>query len=366
MLDMDTTTSSSNFPFDMQRSSQVVPQLQNESAIDDASNIHKLALSLANPSPVTQKSFDFQMGGQKLDPMADFYPPPSPRGLFSPNSTAAFNIFSMMTPTPMVQPQTSPFTFGNSVVTASPYLGGAQAPLTPQSTLVSAETQAGHHQTAQQAVQSSQQPQQSQLQTHQPAQSAQQSHVATPQQPSATRSARALKQEVHETPAAEDDNSDPEEEEEEQEGSYEDHVPSSDEDSDGSYKHKEQQPKRRKRKAAHSLGTNVRCFEDLTDEDIAFMDFKELTRLMNAAGLSRQAIAETKARRRRLKNRQSARLCSNKKRELCNELATDKQKLLDDLKSLQQAHAKLQRDHATLRQQYESLLTSSKRARAEY
>ena len=161
-------------------------------------------------------------------------------------------------------------------------------------------------------------------------------------------------------------------------GSREDHVPSpgsSEDESDASFKvaksgvSAQTGKYRRKRRVLHQgTGSGARCFEDLTDDDIAFMDFKELTRLMNAAGLSRQAIAETKARRRRLKNRQSARLCSNKKRELCNELSTDNVRLQDELKALQQAYAKLQREHHALRNQYDMLAgcntgSSSKRSR---
>lgn len=109
--------------------------------------------------------------------------------------------------------------------------------------------------------------------------------------------------------------------------------------------------KRRKRRAAQALGSNIRNFADLNDDHIAFMDFKELTRLMNSAGLTRAEITEVKARRRRLKNRQSARLCSNKKRELCTELSSEKSKLQDQLTALQKAHAQLQQTCANLRQQ---------------
>jgi len=418
LVEMEPATSTSSFPFDhVQRgSSQVVPQLQADSSAIDESNIHKIALSLANPSPVAQKTFDFTPASsgnapQKIDSIEALFPG-SPRGFFSPNSSAAFNIFSMMTPTPTTQHGASPFVFNASGMShPSPYI----PPMTPQTTLAAltgglpAQRLGPQPQPPTQVqgpqlpihLQQQQQQQQQQLQaklqqalsktqasaavTQQPSpkavqqQQQQQKTATTTTTPAATPRA-VTKSSTAATPASsnmrmkeeaqsedsehEVDMDEDEEEEEEGEESYENQVPSSDE-SDASYKHKAQLPKRRKRKASHSVNSGARCFEDLTDEDIAFMDFKELTRLMNAAGLTRQMIAETKARRRRLKNRQSARLCSNKKRELCTELAADKQRLQDELKSLQQAHAKLQREYSHLRQQYDVLASggSSKRAR---
>ena len=97
-------------------------------------------------------------------------------------------------------------------------------------------------------------------------------------------------------------------------------------------------------------------YEDLTDHDIAFMDFKDLTQMMIDAGLSSAQITDLKARRRRLKNRQSARLCSNKKRELCSDLQTEKSKLTNEKSALEQAHQNLKREHQLLKQKYDALL----------
>lgn len=128
-------------------------------------------------------------------------------------------------------------------------------------------------------------------------------------------------------------------------------------DSEASFSPRQQQQqqqqgrKGRKRKAVQPLTSTARTYDELTDDQIAFMDFKELMRLMLAAGLTRQDIAETKARRRRLKNRQSARLCSNKKRELCNELSSKNSELHDTIERLQREVERLKKENAFLKQQ---------------
>lgn len=115
---------------------------------------------------------------------------------------------------------------------------------------------------------------------------------------------------------------------------------------------------------AQSARHTPQCFADLTDDDLAFMDYKELVRLMSAAGLTRQQVDDTKALRRRLKNRQSARTFSNKKRELCSDLLEDRTRLEEQLCRLQAAHEKLQRDYDCLRQQYAAVV-QARRVRGE-
>lgn len=115
---------------------------------------------------------------------------------------------------------------------------------------------------------------------------------------------------------------------------------------------------------AQSARRTPQYFADLTDDDLAFMDYKELVRLMSAAGLTRQQVDDTKAQRRRLKNRQSARTSSNKKRELCSDLLEDRIRLEEQLRGLQAAHEKLQRDYDCLRQQYAAVV-QARRVRGE-
>lgn len=311
-------------------SSQVVPVANPivESNMDEEA-IRSIALGLSNPSPFLPKTFDFD------SPRTGFT---GPGLLTSMASGSSFNIFatSFTSPNPGLFLQ-SPFPFANSS--------------TPQATLLQM---------------SQAQPTTTQLSQ---AQEAPEKVVpVTPQQKtqpdSGTQS--SVQSSVHSSSGSDhgentnDCDSEPDAEDMEQDEYHETVVPSADE-SEASFSGKKAS-KRRKRKAAQPIGSHVRCFADLTDDEVAFMDFKELTRLMNAAGLSRQDVADTKARRRRLKNRQSARLCSNKKRELCNELSVDKDRLEDQLRALQTAHAKLQRDYEGLRQQY-AAVASSKRVR---
>jgi len=93
---------------------------------------------------------------------------------------------------------------------------------------------------------------------------------------------------------------------------------------------------------------NVASFWDLTDEQLATIDFKELTRLMKEAGLSEAQISESKAKRRRLKNRLSARVCSNKKREKCTELTGTNIQLQQRIKELELENKKLRKEKDSL------------------
>lgn len=93
---------------------------------------------------------------------------------------------------------------------------------------------------------------------------------------------------------------------------------------------------------------DVASFWDLTDEQLATIDFKELTRLMKDAGLSEAQISESKAKRRRLKNRLSARVCSNKKREKCTELTGTNLQLQQRIKELERENKKLRKETDSL------------------
>lgn len=266
---------------------QIVPTESTVNAMDEE-NINRIAAGLSNPSPFLPKTFDFS--DPAVNPLSFFLSPanPTPQG-----STGGFpfNMTSSFMSTP-----TTPSL--GMTITPQP-----MEPLKP--TPVTTAT-------------------------------------STPVKAEVKREA--------ETHMDHDDSTSGQSEDDSHQDDV-DVVPESadeEDDDDASFVAK---PRQRKRKPARVVGAHVKCFADLTDDEIAFMDFKELTRLMSAANLSRQAIADTKARRRRLKNRQSARLCSNKKRELCNELLTDKDKLLEQLQSLQEAHAKLQRDYDALRAQ---------------
>jgi len=307
---------------------QVVPQRDRNSSEDDE-RINQIAMMLQNPSPNFQKGFEFT----RSESFNQF------SSLFSPTITSDTLGFGNTPNQNQVQPSpfvvsTNPAAFLGSMVPGTPIQGtnpNISTDVTPPVSSVTSSTSAPVHDVKKIRI-----------------------DVDPKNIPESEESDREHDPE-HEEDA---------DEEYHDQDSAEDNVPSGEEgeeeeESDASYQ-KEHGAKRRKRKAAQPISTNARCFADLTDDDIAFMDFKDLTRMMTAAGLSRQEIAETKARRRRLKNRQSARLCSNKKREMCQELATEKSKLQDQMNLLQQQYTRLQRDHSALKQQYEALLRQTR------
>jgi len=55
-------------------------------------------------------------------------------------------------------------------------------------------------------------------------------------------------------------------------------------------------------------------FDDLTENQLAYIDRKKLEQLMHKAKFTEQQIKEVKLRRRKLKNRRSAKLCTSKKK----------------------------------------------------
>eukprot|EP00730_Choanoeca_flexa_P008740 TRINITY_DN12531_c3_g1_i1.p1 TRINITY_DN12531_c3_g1~~TRINITY_DN12531_c3_g1_i1.p1 ORF type:complete len:310 (+),score=69.87 TRINITY_DN12531_c3_g1_i1:109-930(+) len=97
----------------------------------------------------------------------------------------------------------------------------------------------------------------------------------------------------------------------------------------------------------------------LSDQQLAMVDFKILMHLMEKAGLNKEQIAEVKARRRRLKNRLSARLCSNKKREKCSELEETNRDLLTTLRELSVENQTLKTDSLRLQEANASLTKAS-------
>ncbi len=285
-------------------SSQVVPVL-NQAQIDEE-NIRSIAMSLSNPSPfISQEKFEFPFDATPRS-SANFSNP----FVFSPSIANAISF---------------PFTTPSSAIPASSsaaFAFSGNPCATPQATMT---------------------------------------QVAGTAPAIAPAVAVVKMEEVASSSSAvgESDESDQEEEEPVHEEDR-DAVPSADESED-SY---DSRPAKRgrKRKQPQAVGSHVRTFSDLKDDEIAFMDFKELTRLMIAAGLSRADISEVKARRRRLKNRQSARLCSNKKRELCQELQQDKDRLQEQLTAIQGMYAKLQREFEAFRSSV-GAGSSSKRSR---
>jgi len=99
--------------------------------------------------------------------------------------------------------------------------------------------------------------------------------------------------------------------------------------------------------------------EKLSDNQLAMIDFKILMQLMEKAGLSPQQIAEVKSRRRRLKNRLSARVCSNKKREKCSELEDTNRGLMSTLRKLTVENQRLKEEQLKLQEANTSLTKSS-------
>jgi superfamily II RNA helicase len=98
---------------------------------------------------------------------------------------------------------------------------------------------------------------------------------------------------------------------------------------------------------------DVDRLEDLNDHQLATIEFKSLLALMAKANLSDAEVAEVKARRRRLKNRLSARVCSNKKREKCTELEYTNVQLERDLSDLQKANHELKQQNEQYKQMQE-------------
>ncbi len=106
--------------------------------------------------------------------------------------------------------------------------------------------------------------------------------------------------------------------------------------------------------ANRPVNCDVAHFRDLTDAQLAHIDFKDLMKLMKDAKMSSKEIEATKQHRRRLKNRLSARICSNKKREKCSELAVSNRKLHDRI-------AQLERENRQLRASQEELQVQDRR-----
>jgi len=104
---------------------------------------------------------------------------------------------------------------------------------------------------------------------------------------------------------------------------------------------------------------------DLSDQELAMIDFKILTQLMAEAGLSKSEVADVKAKRRRLKNRLSARLCSNKKREKCSELEDTNRDLLAKLRQVAQENKTLKSETNRLKEANTALTKSSAEAQRE-
>jgi len=103
----------------------------------------------------------------------------------------------------------------------------------------------------------------------------------------------------------------------------------------------------------------------LSDRQLAMVDFKILMHLMTKAGLNKDQIAEVKARRRRLKNRLSARLCSNKKREKCSELEDTNRDLLSTLRDLSVENTSLRTETHKMQEANATLTKSSFEAARE-
>lgn len=90
--------------------------------------------------------------------------------------------------------------------------------------------------------------------------------------------------------------------------------------------------------------------DKITDFELAYIDLADLMRLMKSAGYTEEQIRQTKVKRRKLKNRNSARGSATKKRSQFNTIATTNKQLSDmvqDLRSrntaLMNANTRLQR-----------------------
>eukprot|EP00040_Diaphanoeca_grandis_P012676 m.64265 g.64265 ORF g.64265 m.64265 type:complete len:167 (+) comp23404_c1_seq1:93-593(+) len=108
----------------------------------------------------------------------------------------------------------------------------------------------------------------------------------------------------------------------------------------------------------------------ITDMQLAYIDLKVLMDLMQKAKYTDKQIQETKARRRKIKNRNSAKGSANKRRVQMNSISNVNKKLVQVVTGLKQQNNKLQGDNAHLqeaaeRAQQEAIRATHERQRYE-
>lgn len=107
---------------------------------------------------------------------------------------------------------------------------------------------------------------------------------------------------------------------------------------------------------------NVR---DITDEQLGIIDLKLLVKLMEKAGYTEDEMQATKTRRRKIKNRNSAKGSANKRRVQMNSIATVNDKLIQVVSGLKSQNDKLQNTNKELIQQMAIAQHEAEKAREE-
>lgn len=90
--------------------------------------------------------------------------------------------------------------------------------------------------------------------------------------------------------------------------------------------------------------------EDITDMQLAYIDLKVLMELMHKANYTEQQVIATKARRRKIKNRHSAKGSANKRRVQMTSISNVNKQLVQVVTGLKQKNDKLQGDNLQLQQ----------------
>ena len=99
-------------------------------------------------------------------------------------------------------------------------------------------------------------------------------------------------------------------------------------------------------------------FDDLTDEHVKSMPYKDLIALASAKGLDAKEIDELKGKRRRLKNRKSAKKSSDRKRFMTHSLGQQNVSLRSENARLRREKHKLSEENAWLKEVNASVLKS--------
>jgi hypothetical protein len=103
-------------------------------------------------------------------------------------------------------------------------------------------------------------------------------------------------------------------------------------------------------------------FWDLEEEMIALISYKDLAKLMVKSKLTDKQVSDAKKLRRRVKNRQSARVCTTRKRVQCHKTESTNDQLHDQISMLTMQNQMLTTNFATLDQQVTALRKSETEA----
>lgn len=93
----------------------------------------------------------------------------------------------------------------------------------------------------------------------------------------------------------------------------------------------------------------------ISDDDLVTLSVRDLNRHLKSSGLSKQEIIRMKQRRRTLKNRGYAASCRNKRLEVKGGLEGERQRVVQDIRRLQDSNAKIEEEMDQIRRDYEDL-----------